>query len=439
MAWTDAQKQYCMYVICTVESGCDYGAVNTGDPITLGIAQWYGRRAANLCARLATDAPDSYAKLSERVRSAVEDIDNVNWDRFWLAASDSESWKQAAQDDACHKVQDEQFYADLDGYLGTLGYWGVNTDNVPSTIFYISAYHQSPAACLRVIRSIGGDRSIGDIRNACLNDSTLGGYVNRYNRVYGLLAEWDGTSNPPDFGQSGSTTVPTEPSNPSGSDDTLSSTVAYIQAVGNDLVVFGAMSSTSKLICHNTGKDIWIPSAGTLPDQPSSGGDVPPYVPPATGIPSDWEACKRMWEDNADRWRYSNASGRLNPPASGYSDCSACIWWAVNAATNNKYQWLGTRSYTMRDTATLVRKFDPDQPLDTSDMLPGDLIIMTYGPGSSIGNGLGHVDWYWGNNVLWSAGYAPLPHHQTDDASGYYVRGNPRWHISDIGIYRFLE
>lgn len=440
MAWTDAQKLYCMYVIGEVESGWDWASVNTGDPITVGMMQWYGSRAAALCARLKTDAADSWAKLSDRIRSAVEAMGSTDWDRFWLTNEDAQSWADAAQLDDNHKVQQTQFMEDLDGYLDTLGYWGVNTDNVKNTIMLISAYHQSPAACLRVIRNIGGDRDISATRDAILGDRTLGNYQRRYNTVYGRLASWDGTSAPPDFGQVDTGTVPSETPSSDVEADELQSTVAYVEAAGNDLVIHGAMSSTSKLLCRSTGRGIWIPVASTIPEQPSTGGsDSPGTTPPATGEPADWPACKALWEENEGKWSYSNAAGRTNPPASGYSDCSACIWWAVNAATNNKYDWMGTRSYTMRDTATLIRKFDPDEVLDTSDMRAGDLIIMTYGPGSSIGNGLGHVDWYWGNGTIWSAGYAPLPHHETDDVSTYYKSHNYKWKISDIGIYRFLE
>lgn len=441
MAWTDAQRMFYMYAIAEVESGWQWTSVNTGDPITVGIMQWYGGRAAALCARLKTDAPDSYGKLSGRIRSAVEDMGNVNWDRFWLTEEDANSWVAAAGVEANHVVQQAQALEDLDSYLDTLGYWGVNTENVKNAIMLISAYHQSPAACLRVIRNIGGDRDFDATCNAILGDKTLGSYVRRYNTIRERLAAWDGKSSPPDFGQVDPDNVPNETTPSEDESTSLQSSVAYVETVGNDLVIHGTMSTTSKLLCHNTGRGIWVPVASTIPDQPSQGGGDKPDTPtpPATGEPADWAACKALWEEHENEWAYSNAAGRTNPPVSGYSDCSACIWWAVNAATNGKYDWMGTRSYTMRDTATLIRKFDPDEPLDTSDMRPGDLIIMTYGPGSSIGNGLGHVDWYWGGNTIWSAGYAPLPHHQTDDLDTYYQRNNGRWKISDIGIYRFLE
>lgn len=439
MAWTDAQQQYCYYVICTVESGCDYGATYTVDPITVGIAQWYGYRAANLINRLKTDAADSYAKLTERIRSAADAIDETDWDNFYLNQDDVASWQASAQDKANHNVQDAQFYDDLSGYLSTLANWGTNTNNVKGTIFLISMYHQSPAACRRILSNIGGDRSIDEYKAAALGDATLGGYSNRYNTVYKLLNEWDGTSEPPDFGQSGPTEVSQETPSETVESNQLSSTVGYVESVGNDLVIFGAMASTGKLVCHYNGNGIWLPISSTIPDQPSSpdNPDIPPYTPPTGDEPADWPACKALWEEHAGDWYYSNGAGRLDPPNSGYSDCSACIWWAVHTATNGKYDWLGTRSYTMDDTATLVRTFDPDSVLDTSDMIPGDLIIMQYGAGSTLSGG--HVDWYWGNGTIWSAGYGPLPHHETDDVTNYYKDHNYKWKIATIGIYRFLE
>ena len=68
MAWTKEQQQYCEYTICTVESGCDYAAVNMSDPITLGIGQFYAYNAAALMERLRDNASASFDKLSGRLK-----------------------------------------------------------------------------------------------------------------------------------------------------------------------------------------------------------------------------------------------------------------------------------------------------------------------------------------------------------------------------------
>ena len=44
-------SQYALCVIGTVESNCTWTAVNTSDPITLGIVQWYGTRTYGLLNR----------------------------------------------------------------------------------------------------------------------------------------------------------------------------------------------------------------------------------------------------------------------------------------------------------------------------------------------------------------------------------------------------
>lgn len=398
MAWTDEQRYFCLYVIGAVESDWDYGATNQTDAITVGIAQWYGDRAAALIERLRTSVPESYAALSERIRTAVEG-GATDWSRFYLLTADAQSWRAASEVDGNHQLQEQQFMDDLEGYLDTLSYWSVNVDNVRSAIFYVSMYHQSPRACLRVVQGYGGDRDVDTLYAAAMNDATLAGYPSRYREVRDLLNAWDGTSAPPDFGQEGGVT-PEEPT----TDDEVSSAVAYIQEVGNDLVVFGDMSSTSRLLCHSTGRGIWIPKGGTMPDNPGT------VVPPGGGggDPADFAGMRALWEQHASEWQYGNGAGRLSPTTSGYSDCSACIWWAANAATGNKYSWLGTRSYTIPDTCHTVIDLDWTLPeLDISDWQAGDIICMNYRLPSGYDGG--HAEWYFGSGDLWSAGAAPLP------------------------------
>lgn len=437
MPWTDEQKKFCYYVIATVETGCDYGATNSSDAITLGIAQWYGTRAAALLTRLQQEVPGSYAVLSQRIRDAHASAD-TNWTRFYLELTDQQSWRAASEIEGNHALQDDQFYRDLEDYIDTLSYWGVDTDNVKSTIFYISMYHQSPQGCLTIVQNYGGNRDVGTLFNAAMNSQVFGLYKNRYATVRDLLNGWDGASDPPDFGQ----TDPSTPQEPTEPVDPVESAVSYIQAVGNDLIVFGkGMSSTSRLVCRNTGRGIWIPVGGTLPDNP--GTTVPdPEEPggiPGGGDPADFAGMKQLWIDNDSRWAYSNASGRLDPPSSGYSDCSACIWWAANAATNNKYSWLGTRSYTIPDTCYYVRDLDWTQPeLDISDWIAGDILCMNYNiPGVYSG---GHAEWYFGNGDLWSAGYAPLPKQEEFGtvASRYYRMWQNGTTFNWLKLCRFL-
>ena len=152
MAWTKEQQQFCEYTICTVESGCDYAAVNMNDPITLGIGQFYAYNAAALMERLRDNASASFDKLSSRLKDAVtnhpSDTDATWWTGFYLYQDDADSWVDSAQDMENHAVQD-QFFLDWvfgpGGAFDTLAGWGMSTDNVKQTIFMLSVYHQAPA------------------------------------------------------------------------------------------------------------------------------------------------------------------------------------------------------------------------------------------------------------------------------------------------------
>lgn len=434
--WTDNQRLYCYYVLSVVESNCDYGASASG-VISIGIVQWYGTRAGNLLVRVRDDCPDSFSVLSTRIQDAVNS-DSTDWSRFSFINDDEQSWKNSTDVEGASEVQDAQFFEDLTGYLETLEYWGVNTDNVKQTIYYISMYHQSPSGCLRIIQNYGGDRSIQDLYAAAMNSSVFSGYRNRYQTVLNLLEGWDGESAPEDFDASVGGDAAQEPGG-SGSTSDLESAVAYIQLVGNDLIVFGqGMSSTDRLVCHYNGNDIWIPVSSTIIENPSTGTD-----PGAGGAgdnpdaPEDFAAMQAIWEQYASQFSYGNGDGRLNPLSSGYSDCSACIWWAANLASGNKYTWLGTRTWTMVDTATYVRDLSFTSTEDISDWVPGDLIIMNYASGSSYA-GQQHVDWYWGDGVIWGAGSAPLPRQMTTDAANYYVYYNQSLPLNWLRLYRFL-
>lgn len=434
MALTQAQQNYCYYVIGYVETRNNYSGVNQSDAITLGITQWYGQNAWRLLDAVRTGAPESYAQLSSRLRSLCEGGAQTwdYWTNIYLLDNDAQSWADAAQAEANHVVQDRLFMSDVFGGGGNydrLVGWGLGSD--PKTaIFYLSMYHQRPASASNCMGQVGGNASIDTLLQWCLADSILGSYSNRYRTVHRLLSEWDGESEPPDFGQSDVIL----PSDPSGSIEqgTLQSTLAYIQSYGNDLIAFGEMSTTERLICRNTGKGIWIPVDGTVPSNPGGGGPDPdPDVPPASeDDPADFPAMRQLWYDNANKWSYGQGAGRLSPETSGYSDCSACIYWAANKATNNKYSWMGTWTGAMQTNCHHIWS-GGSEPLPIELMRPGDLVLVDRGSDTTTD----HVEWYFGNNVLWGAGYGPLPHLSTNDARNYYQITN----ATRLHVYRFLD
>ena len=70
-------------------------------------------------------------------------------------------------------------------------------------------------------------------------------------------------------------------------------------------------------------------------------------------------------------------------------------------------------------------------PLDV--LRPGDVIILDYNDDGRTD----HVDWYFGNGVVWGAGNAPLPHKMGDDVTTLYQ--NYWTKVSRLWVCRFLD
>lgn len=448
MAFTDNQRLFAYYVTATVESGCDYSGVYLVDAITLGITQWYGQHAWRLLDKVRADATDAYAKLNDRLKGLCEGGMKSwgYWTNVYITQADANAWAEAAKLDSCKKVQDELFMADCFGteamsngdatYRQVLATWGCNIDSTPvkSWIFWMTIYHQSPASAQRGIGAIGAGASIEAIRDWALSYRVTSPYKNRLNTVYRLLNEWDASSAPPNFGYVSDFTDG-EDTTASTQATTLQSQVSYVQQWGNDIVIHGKVTESENLICHYTGKGIWVPKGGTLPSNPASGTEYSGDVPAASDQdPTDFPAMRQLWYDHANEWSYSNGGGRLSPTSSGYSDCSACIWWAQHMATNGKYDWMGTYTGAMVANCPVVyESTDSSASIPRDQLRPGDLLLVAYRGNSEPD----HVEWYMGNGVVWGAGRAPLPHHTTDNVETVFQN----WSIpvTHIWVCRFLD
>lgn len=430
MALTDAQKRYAYYVLATVETHCNYGGTNQYDAITLGIVQWYGQNAWRLMDKVRSEAPDAYERLSQRLRTLTEGgAQSWNyWTGIYLLDDDASSWASSAELDSNKACQDNLFMEDAFGSGGRydqLKSWGLD-DDPKRAIFYMVMQWQRPASASSMMASVG-NASLDTLLQWALSDSIMGQYKNRYNDTYNMLTSWDGTSEPPDFGMVAGDTS----GDPSGSIESgsLQSTLAYVQEWGNNLVAFGKMSTTDRLLLYNTGKGIWVPVDGTVPDNPASGSPGGTMAPASPDDPADFPAMRQLWYDNENAWSYGQGAGRLNPPQSGYSDCSACIYWAANAATNNKYSWMGTYTEAMKNNCPHVWEGNGTIPID--QLRPGDIILFDYG-----GDGpTDHAEWYMGGGVVWGSGRAPLPHFTTDDV----VNINQIFGAANMIVVRFLD
>lgn len=436
MAWTNAQNLYCMYVICEVESGWNWAATNRQDAITLGIGQWWGTRAAGLMERLRNQAPTSYAKLSSRLRTKLESDGPTaqSWTGFYLNQEDAKSWADSAEDAENHQIQQALFLEDIEGYKTTLASWGLDVEgNVKATIYWMSAYHQNPSFCNNVMGAVGDNTNLSTIRSGILSHRVLGQYPNRYNKIYERLTAWDGVSAPPDFGQVDEFQEGLSPTAQGSNMAQPVTGIRYLQRRGDNIMVFSE-DYPQGMMCVKTNGDLWIPfTSNTQVEMPNTEEGI------TGGSPSLFEQCKQTWIDwaNAGGFGYGgDGASDKYPETSGNTSCAACIWAALNKHGSDICDWMAIYCPDLQKQGRLIYHTTGynDIRVPVEQMLPGDLILMDYG-----GNGRAdHVDWYFGNGVVWGAGSEPCPHHVSDDAE-HYLQGRSRSIVVELWIVRIFD
>lgn len=406
MATRDVVIAYSMYVIGTVESGCQWNSVNTGDAITIGIMQWYGPRAANLLRQLKDSASDAYALLAS---SLTSDLDSQTSTDFWqtrfLTDTEADSVASALELDSAHTVQETIWSSDAGSYIDQMcGSWGFSLDNPKPLIFCMCMYHQSPAACARVVSSCGGNADLERIYTTCMNDGTFSRYTNRYNTAYSLLNDWDGASQPPEFGQNGSVSTGGDSSGVTE----IQSQLGYIIQRGNNLYVFGKNEYANGVVFYPAGPDRWMNgynSNGTTIGGGNSGGGS------ATGNEGQNAVCQWM-RDNTDAFSYSQSNpGRLTPKESGYTDCSGCVWAAYWECTGVDINRNGTHYILAqaRENGNIIKQ-GSFTAIGSDGLQPGDLIVVKYN--ADVGSNwvdTDHVEMYMGDGTTMGMISTPGP------------------------------
>lgn len=401
---------YAMYVIGEVESNWNWTAVNYNDPITIGMMQWYGTRAAALLNRVKNEMPTAYGQLAASLRSDIEshDAGSTWWTSRYLNRDEGNSIITVFQDEENHVIQENQAIADFEGYITTLENWGMSQSYPKPLIFAMSMYHQSPASAGQVIATAGGSADLDRIYTVCMNHGVLGQYRNRYNTVYQRLKDWDGESNPPDFGQSGD--VYTTPGGNEPGIDTEASKLGYIIQNGDTLILYGKDEYEKGVIFYPASGQVWINgynANGTDIGGGNEGGGS------ESGSEAQNAICElyRSW---LDRFAYSQGAGRLDPISSGYGDCSSTVWFAYQQVAGID---VGTWTGAMAGNGTKIASGYSGDNLPIEDMVPADLVLIMW---NGWNGSFDHVELYMGNNELWGHGGPDYgPDQTTTDARNY--------------------
>lgn len=401
---------YAMYVIGEVESNWDWTSVNYNDPITIGMMQWYGTRAAALLNRVKDEMPAAYVQLASSLRSDLEShvASAGYWDTRYLTKAEGNSIITVFKEEQNHVIQENQAIADFEGYIATLEGWGMSQSYPKPLIFAMSMYHQSPASAGQVIATAGCSADLDRIYGVCMNHGVLGRYRNRYNTVYQRLKDWDGESNPPDFGQSGD--VDTTPGGNTPGISTEKSKLGYIIQNGDTLILYGRDEYAKGVIFYPASGQVWINgynANGTDIGGGNEGGGS------ESGSEAQNAICElyRTW---LDRFAYSQGAGRLDPISSGYGDCSSTVWFAYQQVAGID---VGTWTGAMAGKGTKIASGYSGDNLPIEDMEPADLVLIMWNGWNS---SFDHVELYMGNNELWGHGGPDYgPDQTTTDARNY--------------------
>jgi cell wall-associated NlpC family hydrolase len=363
-----AQSLYAMYVIGQVESNHNWTAINPSDPITLGMMQWYGNRAKSLILRGKGSDAAGYAQYFASTDAAKAAEADQDMSYYYVTQADANAWHAWAATDPNHAVQQAQWEDDFTAYQQVCDSHGFPSGNMRERTFFMTMYHQSPVSAFRVLGSTSGTANLDLLHSTALNDGVLGQYRNRYDTAYTMLKSWDGQSAPPDFGQVGD--APT-PGGDTGSGGIITPTPAqqrYISLVG-DVLVLHDNGKTYQF--YQTAQQVWTNSgtAGT----PISGGQTD------TGNDSGSDAGAKVvaWvAARVGKYAYSQGPGRLDPEASGYTDCSGLWWRAYQDVTGiNAGRWTGEQA----GLGTRIAISGTDSPQSAvAKSKPGDLLLLTW-------------------------------------------------------------
>lgn len=410
---------YAMYVIGEVESNWNWTAVNYNDPITIGMVQWYGTRAAALLNRVKNEMPTAYGQLAASLRSDIEshDAGSTWWTSRYLNRNEGNSIISVFQEEENHVIQENQAIADFEGYIATLEGWGMSQSYPKPLIYAMTMYHQSPASAGQVVATAGGSADLDRIYSVCMNHGVLGQYRNRYNTVYQRLKEWDGESNPPDFGQSGD--VDTTPGGNNPGIGTEESKLGYIIQRGNLLILYGKDEYAKGVTFYPAGTQKWINGYNANGSDIGGGNEGGGS---GTGSEAQNAICD-MYGSWLDKFAYSQGAGRLDPISSGYGDCSSTIWFAYQQVAGID---VGTWTGAMAGKGTKIASGYSGDNLPIEDMQPADLVLIMW---KSYNSSFDHVELYMGNNELWGHGGPDYGPDQTTTDARNYPRYMHYWEV----------
>jgi len=263
MTYDDTAKKLAVKVIGTVESSLNYSAINFNDPITVGVAQWFGKRAAQILKRMRLENPVEYYGVAASLDSQIESIGPTDpyWDSRYLTQTEGNSLIGVLTRNQA--IQNNQLSTDLDAYVTVFESYNFDANaHTDTLIYFMSMHHQGPLYALQVVQTLDTECTLEEMHAACLANPVLGRYGSRYQTTYDLIKEAD---------ISGVDPVPPpdpDPVFPNGN-------AKLIEAVGDMLLV--KFENNERLTFYPDGRGRWTGrKAAQAPPEPTPEQPPPP-------------------------------------------------------------------------------------------------------------------------------------------------------------------
>lgn len=407
--WDNDAKTMAVNVIAKVEGGGAWDAINYNDPITLGLMQWYGTRAADLLARIQTDHPTEYATIAQSVRDDM--TANVTSSRYWtsryLNLAEGNTIKPVLR--AAKDTQGSLVASDVDDYKAVCDRIGLNADtNTDTAIFFMCMYHQSPARAINLMKRIGMGSSLDRTYSACINETVFKSYRPRYTQARDIIKSGipptiidlnDENTEQGDSGQDSGH----NPGNGGSIFDQVRSGISRLEVAGDQILIHLADGKTA----------FGVPTGGNnyLVRATYSSDSVPPATPEpgeSTGTPNPSATGQEIVDFMVARtgaYGYSQGPGRLTPETSGVTDCSALTRYAYLSVTGVDIGTY-TDAQVTSNTTRLISKGGGGNSPNEGDMQIGDLVLSRrYGTASN--RIASHVEIYMGDGKIIGHGGVP--------------------------------
>lgn len=393
MAWDATAKKVAVKAIGQVESSLNYAAINYNDPITVGMAQWYGTRAAAILNRMRAAHGAEYARVDAGLRSRLETVSegSSSWNTYYLSRQAGDSLRDLLL--ASKDIQSDQIIKDLESYFSVAKQYGINPEtDTDAFILWCVAYHQGPRYALQAANNYSGG-GLNAMYNAIMSNGVLGQYYNRYNGAKNIIANKDTSG--VDVGVAGVNTP--------GNGGSVGQNSQQVSIDGGKVVITtddsNILTMRSQFGIHrlySRGHNLWEANIGEIVQNVVNGqsGATTPGGGGGGGAPSDGSngAKALAWIlARLGKFAYCQCPGRQDPDHSGITDCSG-LMYAAYKATSGVFVGTWTGDQYFRGQAVIERGSGAMTAAQKALLRPGDMIVMAWRSTGSVYPETDHVE-----------------------------------------------